>query len=248
MSDAQEAPVAGIGDNNPPPFTRHEMHIDELYQEAKLWLDGEPISTQAQADDVTNLLNMIRDARKEADKQRAEEKAPYLEAGRQVDASYKPMLDKADRATQTAKNALTPWLQAVKAENDRIAREKAAAAEEARLAAIREHELARTSETLTDRDALDAADRLAKGALKEAKDATKVKASAGGSVGRAVRLRTVWYGRIDDRRAVLNHFLTNRPDFIEKLEALLQQQVNADIRGGARSIPGVEIYSEEEAV
>lgn len=60
---------AVIGGNNPPeptPFELSKQAIEDLYEEARQWLDGDPVSTQAQADALNTLQARIKDAAKEA--------------------------------------------------------------------------------------------------------------------------------------------------------------------------------------
>ena len=49
--DVDANPRAVIGDNVPPeptPFDLSWAEITDLFDEAKLWMDGEPVATQAQ--------------------------------------------------------------------------------------------------------------------------------------------------------------------------------------------------------
>ena len=70
---AAAAAVAEIGHNNPPdPFTAIKVHIDDLMTEARNWCDGAPVETQAQADEVSRLVEMFREARDAADRDSAE--------------------------------------------------------------------------------------------------------------------------------------------------------------------------------
>ena len=115
--DAQ--PIAGIGHNGgplPTAFEKAEAEVSKLYEEASLWLDGAKVDSQELADGIANLLNMLRAAEKSADTARKAEKEPHLEAGRAVDAQYKPVLERAKLAADACKKALAPWLQKVEAE------------------------------------------------------------------------------------------------------------------------------------
>lgn len=53
--------VAKIGHNRSP-FELSKETIEDLYSEAKNWLDGEPVATQEQADEIQKLLRMIQAA------------------------------------------------------------------------------------------------------------------------------------------------------------------------------------------
>jgi hypothetical protein len=125
---------AKAGHNNPPkddPFEAFTAHIGDLFEEAKNFLDGEAIGSDAQADAVSKLLEMLRTAAKDADKARAAEKKPHDDAAKVVQTKWKPLLDKADLAVTTCKRVLAPWLQAKEAAA-RAAAEVARAAAEAK--------------------------------------------------------------------------------------------------------------------
>jgi hypothetical protein len=134
MSEA----VATAGHNNPPeptPFEKISEEIETLYGEARLWLDGEPVATQGQADGIAKLLNMIRDAAKRADLLRVAENKPFDDGKAEVQRRYaaliadtKGMKGKTTIATDACKKALAPWL-------DKLDREMKAEAERLRLAA-----------------------------------------------------------------------------------------------------------------
>jgi len=240
------AAIATIGHNNPPeptPFERAEAQIIALFDEAKNWLDGEGITSQAQADDVSKLLDMIRKAKKAADEARAEEKRPYDEAAKEVQERYKPLLTRCDLAADAAKKALAPYLAKIEAEKRakaeaarREAEEKARAAQEAIRAAA-----------LTDLAAREKAEALIQDAKKAdaaAKRAENDKAHAkGGS--RAVGLRTTYRPVMTDGREAARHYwIERRAD----VEAFFLSLAEKDVNAGKRSIPGFEIIEEKVAV
>ena len=67
-----------IGHNNPPTeFEVCKKTIQDLYEEAKLWLDGEPVETQEQADALNTLESRIREAAKDAEANRKKEAKPF---------------------------------------------------------------------------------------------------------------------------------------------------------------------------
>lgn len=239
-----EAP--GIGHNQGPveltPYEKASNVIEGLYQEAEGWLDGEPVNSQAMADGISTLLNYLRDAKKHADEARKTEAKPFDDGKKEVQARYKPLLDKADRAADTCKKALAPWLQ-------RIEDEKRAAEKAAREEADRLRKEAEEAAALADPDNLaakaDAEDRIAaaKEAEKAANRAAKDKAGASGGIGRAVTLRTYYSGEITDASAVAKHYwLTNRAEVM----AFFQTLVDADVRA-KRPVPGVTIREEKRA-
>src|SRR5690606_23282189 len=79
----------------------------------------------------------LLDLGKKADKERDEKKRPHLEAGRAIDAEYKPLVEAATSAANAIRDVLTQWMRAEearqraeaeakrKAEEERIAKERA---------------------------------------------------------------------------------------------------------------------------
>lgn len=237
--------MSTIGHNNPPadPFDLSKDEIDGLYEEARLWLDGEPISTQGQADDLSNLLNMVRAAEKRAEDARKAEKQPHLDAGRAVDARYKPLTERTKAASGAIKTALTPWLQ--KQEAEKRAREEAARreAEEKRRAA-EEAMRARDAANLEDRERAEQAVQEAKKAEQAASKAAKDRGRASGGLGRAVGLRTRGEVEVTDATAMIKHYWqTRQDDLVEFAKGLAER----DMRAGAIDIPGVKIIEKQEA-
>lgn len=239
-------PRLSIGGNNPPeetPFEAIKVHIDDLYAEAKGFLDGEPIATQGQADAVSNLLNMIREAEKVADAERVKENEPFDTGKAQVQARYAPLIGKTKTVTgktvlaaDACKAALAPWL--LKLDTERREREAAArwAADEAAAKAAAAFRAADTS----DLDAREAANALAEDARK-AEQAAKAAANAKATVkgdGRAVGLRSTWTPTLSDPRAALNHYAVAQP---ERIKTLLLDLAAEDVRAGKRTIPGFTV-------
>lgn len=235
--------MSAIGHNSPPPREAHALHIEELYQTASDFLDGEPIATEGQANEVGKLIAALREARKGADEQRAIEKRPHDEAAKEVQTAWKPLIDRCDRATQVAKNALVPWQLKIEAEQRAEAARLAKEADDARIAAQAKAEAQRGSGRLEDAEeaeaALKAADKLTKAAARA--DKAKPLVATGG---RSIGLRSDWVPELTDATAALKHYMARQPD---ALKAWLMDQARKDIRGGARSIPGFNITEERKA-
>lgn len=241
-----KARVATVGDNNPPeatPIERARETLSLLEMEGENWFDGAEVETQAQADEVSKLIDAARKAAKAFDGDRKAEKQPHADAAKAVDVAWKPLIDGADRIVEVGKGALTPFLMAqekAKRDAEEAARKKAAdaAAEAARLAAENDGSLAAAK-------ARDAAIEDAKRAEAAASFAERDKAGAKGSgMARALSLRTTWRSTIEDRRALLNHVAATDP---EGLTAFLESWAASQVRGGARSLPGVHIWEEKAA-
>ena len=215
----------------------------DLYNEAIGWLDGDPISTPGQAEAVTKLAGMLRDAQKAADAQRKEAAKPFDEGKAAVQRQYNPVLERATMAIDACKKALTPWTLKL----DREAKERAAAARaeaDAKAAAAAEAMRAADATDLAAREAAEALVKDAKRAATVANKAGKERGSVSAEGVRRIVVVDKWVARITDPPVALVHFWDkNRPE----IEAFLIELAQASTSRGARSIPGFEITNEPEA-
>lgn len=241
MTDTAENPRAVIGSNAPPPLIAHISNIEDLYAEARLWLDGKPIASDADAEGVAKLLTQIREARKAADEQRKVEKKPHDDAGKAVQEAWTPLLAKCDLAAGAAKDALTPWQIAKEAEQ-RAAADKAR--KEADDAAERAQAALRASTNLEAREDAEELLKAAGKADKAAKRLDNAKPQVSGG-GKAIGLRTYWIAEMADRRLALAHYMTTRPD---DLTAWLLDMAQKDVSAGKRDIPGINAKEDKRAV
>jgi hypothetical protein len=117
LGEAPAAPTApGIGDNKPPSgFDELATTIATQAAEVEAWLKDRTIESQAEADKCETLANDLLRLKKQAEGEHKAEKEPHLKAGREVDAKYKPLIEKAADWAKRLKNAATSYL---------IAREK----------------------------------------------------------------------------------------------------------------------------
>ena len=240
MTDNERATIGG---NNPPePIDGFKTHIEDLLIEAQNFLDGSGVNSEAEADGVSRIIDELRKASKDADAERKAEKKPHDDAGKAVQAKWKPVLERAATAIDVAKKALTPWLEKLEAERlerERIAREEAErAAEEARKA-----HAAAQADDLAAREAAEAKIKEAEEAEKAANKIASAKTHAKGG-GRAIGLRTHWTATITDRRAALNHYVKTNPDaFVD----LIQTLADRDARANVHEVPGVLFKNEKVA-
>lgn len=226
--------------NNPPAPV--ELFREEL---ARFLADAEAFGEVSDAN-----AQMIRDhigyggkLARDIDAKRDEEKRPHLEAGRAIDAAYKPLVTGCEEGVKALKRKLAAFLDAREREARRLAEEKARAlreAEEAARQAEAEPEddpfLAATAPTVD----LVAVHAEAKLAEVQALAAGRVSSAAGGFS--AAGLKTVRKARITDWGALAAHYLASG-----ELRACLEKLANADIRhakGADIAIPGVEIVTE----
>jgi type IV secretory pathway VirB10-like protein len=237
--------IAGMGHNQPPesPFEAIKVHIEDLYLEARNWLDGEPITTQAQADEVGRLLDLIREAEKAAEEARKTENKPFDEGKAAVQAKYAPLTadTKAVRgktvlAAEACKAALAPWRQ----EQERIKREAAEKARAEAEAAAQAARDAAASAAANDLDAREAAET----AMRQAEQAQKVAARADKAASTGTGLRSYWSPTLTDGVVAARHYWTvNR----EGMEAALLELAKADVHTGKRTIPGFDVTEERRA-
>lgn len=254
-TDAADNPRGVIGNNGAPaeptPFERCRDKINGLYDEAKLYLDGEPVNSQGMADDITNLRNMIRAAAAEAEEARKVEVKPFDDGKAEVQARYNPLIADTKavtgitvQAVAACNKALEPWLTKLDeekkdaaAEAQRVADEKRAAAE----AAIR----SRDATNLEQSAAAEALLKDAKKAGATAKKAAKDSAKAGSGIGRAASLRTSYRAVVTDERDFARHVWANhRAEMAEFLNLLAARLVAA----GSRDLPGVTVHTETKVV
>lgn len=220
--------LAGLGHNQPPPEEAFALAIDDLF--STVAAAGE-VTTDEQDAQLNAILDDFRKTRKSVDDQRASEKKPHDDAGKAVQARYKPLLDKCDRGAEEIKRLLTPYRQKKQREKDAAAQKAREEAEAIQKAA---QEALGASDDLEEQYA---AEEALKAAKKLTAQANKIDRSAKGTT-------TRWTAHIEDRRAALNALL---PKFPERFEELIQQLANEACRSGRPQIPGIRYDSEEIA-
>lgn len=236
-----------IGHNNPPaetpdPFTAVKIHCDDLYMEAKHWLDGGAITSDAEAAAVDKLLDEARKAWKAADDARVEENVPFDLGKAAVQEKYAPLIAKTKATTGTmvrlqdaCKAALDPWRK-MKAD------EAAAIAEAARVAAAAKAEEAAaamraSAGNLEDRETAEELVKAAEEAQRDANRATKAATTGTG-------LTTYYEAVMTVQRDAMLHYMKDQPgEFV----ALCQRLADADVRNGKRTIPGFTVEERKRA-
>ena len=224
--------------NNPP------EPIDMLAEKLALFKAGAEAFGQITDDNAQECRDHVGygvKLAKEIDGQRDTEKRPHLEAGRAVDAAYKPLLETTEAVQKALKSKLQAFVVARENEARRIAEEarrKAEEAERAARAAEAEEDafLAATAPVVD----VKAAAVDVKVAEAQVLASSRVSSAAGGFS--ATSLRTKRSAKVTDWTALAMHYLHT----IE-VEVLLEKLANADIRhakGNAITIPGVEIVED----
>lgn len=109
--------MAAIGDNNPPADADAlPTRIDEAVREAEGWLAGRTILSQADADKCETLIEKLGKLGKAADDKRDAEVRPHLEAQREANSRWKPIIERAANQVRAIKAALAPFLKQREAE------------------------------------------------------------------------------------------------------------------------------------
>lgn len=252
-------PARGIGDNRPPepinpeptPFDVARDKIDQLYEEAALWLDGQPIASQEQADGLAALLRLMQDAAKRAEDARKAEVKPLDEAKAAIQARYAPLIGdtkagkgKAVRAIDAMKTAQTAWLVHLDKQKQEAARK---AREEAEQKAREAQESIRAADraNIVEMEAAERRIAEARAAADAAARAERDKAGAKGFAGRGVGLRTTYEPEVADVRAACRHYFVTRP---EAFAAVCLQLAKEDFRRGLRDVPGIRCVERKTAV
>jgi len=248
MPDIHEPnPRAVIGNNEPPvemtPYEKAKKRIEDLYGEAKLWLDGAVVDSADLADGIKNLRDEMKKAHAEADDARKAENKAFDDGKAEVQERYNLLIGKTTKITglthkafAAIDKALEPWL---KAEADRI---EAEAAEKRRIAdeaAAKAQEALRASDpsNLAEREVAEELLTEAKSLERDADRAGKSKASVSGNFGgRSIRLRKAYSVKLNEvsedpnepHPAVLalRHFCKTRPrDVNEFLYGLANEHI-----------------------
>lgn len=241
-------------DANPIRDRLEEDYVSLTSRQAEL-LAGLERAPETVADSETcgkmiDFVKQLKLAAKQADGYREDEKRPFLEGGRTVDAWFKSKQTPLIEAAKKLEGRITIWQRKVaeeerkrRAEEERLARE-----EQARL----EREAAEAAEAATTDEGLDnaiEAEEAAEQAKTEAESAEKAAIAASTDMSRtrtdtgtSASLSTFWNFRsLDmatiDLNALRSHF---NQDTIEKA-------VKAAIRAGARDIKGVDIFKDTKS-
>jgi hypothetical protein len=231
-------PRAVVGNNRAP----HELLFDEiqdLFDEAKNWADGEPITSEQMHDAVTKLYDGLHDAGKRADELRKEEKKPLDDQIKAIQDRFnvyiQPRKGKVDLGKDALGKILAAWRAAVAKQKEEVARK---AREEAdRKAAEAQAAIRASSGNLAERE-------VAEEMLKEAKQADRFAKRQDKAATTGTGLRSVWIAEPADWEAGLDWAYGRDP---VRFKELVQQMANEAVRTGARSVPGFKVWEDRKA-
>lgn len=240
---------AVIGGNNPPSeYETVKEKIDGLYDEAKLWLDGAEITSQAQADEIQKLMRLIQAAEKEADEARKNEAKPHDDAKAEIQERFnlligktKSVTGKTVKAVEACKKALAPWLQKIeekRLEREALARKEADEKNRIAMEAMQQ----RTGDNLEQNEQAEQLVKDAKEAEAQARRIGNEKASAKG-FGRAASLRTSYVSQVTDYTAFARYvWAHHKVELCDLLDDLARQIVAR----GNHNIDGVTVKEERK--
>lgn len=230
MTTTDFNPLAITKTHNQPPEVAIFAEIDDLYDEAKNWADGEPITSAEMHDAITALYDGIHDAGKRADEIRKEAKKPLDEQVNALQSLYNPYIQpkkgKVDRAKAALGDLLAAWRQKVAAEKAAAAAKAAAEAEAAKLAA--QEAMQASAGNLAEREAAEELLADAKALEKTARRSEKAATTGLG-------LRTVWVAVLEDPEKALDWAYGRAAD---EFMAVAQRNADEAVRAGLRQVPG----------
>ena len=250
LLDQSDNERARIGGNMPPepelsPYEKHKKAIEDLYEEARNWLDGEPVLDAATAGEIGKLKGMLAAAKKEAEEDRVKEKKPHDDAAAEVQSRYNPLIKAktglADVAIDVCNKALAPYLKKVddeqRAEAQRLADEARRKEDEARELAMKAAQTA----SLEDREKAEEAISEAKDVARDARHADKAKPQTGGFT-KNVGLRSVYTAELVDPGEALKHFRQTAPAELKQwMREMGQRQLHSMSNKSEAAIPGFRI-------
>lgn len=197
-------------------------------------IEDEKAANQA-ANYATELLRL----KSEADRERDSKVRPHLEAQRQINGEYKPVIEDAEALAKQIKRACDDWLRAEKRRLEEEARKKyeaerkAAEEERQRLEAERAKKMAE--------DPVAAMTEPEPELPMAPPPPEPVKVQVGGQRGRKMSLRTVTVYEISDYQAALA-FAAEHPD----VRAAVEKVCRAAAKAGEK-VPGLVVKQEERA-
>lgn len=237
FDDEPPAP-RGIGDNSGATEPIDQIRI-ELSGEAEQMAEflAKPVETQAAADTLGIWAKRLTDLRKRADGEREREKAPHLQACRDVDDRWRPLITQADDLAKQAKRHVEPFLIAEKRRKDEEARKAREQAER-----LREMAKEATRDAKDERD-LNERNELLRQA-EEAEKAAEARIASAGRTGARVSVRTVKVGVVlDYQKAAAALVAMKHPDLMECIHTLAQRAARSGM-----AFEGMEVREEEKVV
>jgi hypothetical protein len=213
--------------------------IEDRASQALVWLEKNGIKSKIDADTAANYRAALLELKKRAETEHKAEKGPHLDAGKRVDAKYKPLIETADGAGATIRTELGKYLAKVEAE-ERARAQAEFEAEQERVKALWLKEAAERSKKMQD-DPIAALTEPPPELPQLPTPPEPVKVSAGGQRGRVTGLKTVVSYVVTDHAKALAFFAANQ-DVKDLVQSLAQKASRAGL-----TVPGVEKKEERVA-
>jgi len=205
-----------------------ELRVAAFTEACGKWADIKEIASAEQAERLSDFIDGARGLFKKVDDQRKADKKPHDDRGAAVQAAFVKMLDKLKAAADRLKPMQAAWLtkeqariDAEKAEQRRLADEKAEAARQQAAQAAARNDVSGEVEAAV---ALKEAEKEAKAAKRE----VKAKAGSASGGGRSMAIREVRTAKILNQNAVYMHF-RDHADVVELLQRLSTAAVRAGV-------------------
>lgn len=215
---------------------------DFMFQVEALKLDADnlPEINADTAPKVRDLLGRVTEMAKKIEAGRKAAKEPHLEAGRRVDAEFKPLTDTLAALKDAINRPLAAWL---KAEQDRQRAEAEAARKAAEEAAAFQEAMADDEDMAAKAKAF-AEKRQIEADLKQAQAEGSGRVQSASGFTRAAGLRTYRSAEITDAAALVAHFASH-PDVVDAALKAANAAIHA-AKGGEVNIPGVRVVEEQK--
>jgi len=245
MTDNYDPNSAAPIGHNIPPLSACEtvkQEIEDLFDEAKIFADGEAIDSQQLADAITELHDKLHDAGKRADEARKDEAKPHDDAKAEIQDRYNKLIGntksvkgKVVLGKETLQTLLTPWRNKLVAEKEAAA--KAAREEADRIARAAQEAMRASAGNLEEREK-------AEELLAEAKKADRWAKREDRSATTGTGLRTIWRCKLEDEGKALDWAYGRAP---ERFKELVQSMAEETVRAGMRQVPGFKVWDERVA-
>lgn len=233
---------APANDNEQSAFDLLKQELEDLYDEAKNFCDGEPIDSEAMASVITELHDRIHECGKRAEELRVAEKKPLDDQIAAIQNKFHPLIGntkagkgKVVLGKEACQALLTPWRTAIAKKKAEEAARVAAEAEAARVAAT--EAIRQSSGNLAAREEAEELLADAKALERQAGRANKAATVGTG-------LRTVWRAELVDENAALDWFWGEQPDAFREL---IQKLADEAVRSGVRKVPGFRVLDQKVA-
>lgn len=212
-----------VGHNQPPESETFKDQIDAALKAVATYVEIKDDVTQAKAQSArSRLLELSRDA----DKKRETEKAPHLEAGRVVDATWQPLV----KSAKTGADTIARVMGAYETKKARDAAEVQRKADEAARKALEEAQAKAPIGVMVEPEPVPET------------AVTPAAAPIKGAYGRGANVKTIKVATVSDQDAAYA-FLKSQPELIEVIQKLAQRMVT-----NGMTVPGVTITEEKKVV